>query len=55
MLVVAVALREPVPNIAIAARSQGISWTGKFFGAIYSLQRVTGVLLLLAGAVLICY
>jgi transporter family-2 protein len=99
MLVVALALREPIPSIAVAARSQGISWTGGLFGAIYiaisillfprlgaatviafivagqmigslafdhfgffglpvhlvTLPRITGVLLLLAGAVLIRY
>ena len=35
MLLVALALREPVPNLAIVARSQGMSWTGGLFGAVY--------------------
>ena len=28
MLMVALALREPVPNLAILGRSEGMSWTG---------------------------
>jgi bacterial/archaeal transporter family-2 protein len=35
MLVAALALREPAPSLAIAARSHGMSWTGGLFGAIY--------------------
>ena len=35
MLVAALALREPTPSLAIAARSHGMSWTGGLFGAIY--------------------
>ena len=35
MLMVALALREPVPNLAIVSRSEGMSWTGGLFGAIY--------------------
>jgi len=35
MLMVALALREPVPNLAILGRSEGMSWTGGLFGAIY--------------------
>jgi transporter family-2 protein len=35
MLVVALALREPLPSWTVAARSQGMSWTGGLFGAIY--------------------
>ncbi len=99
MLVMAIALREPLPNMALAARSQVISWTGGLFGAVYiaisilllprlgaatvialivagqmmgslafdhfglfglpvhlvTLPRITGVLFLLVGAVLIRY
>jgi transporter family-2 protein len=99
MLVMALVLREPVPNLAVAARSQVISWTGGLFGAIYiaisilllprlgaatvialivagqmmgslafdhsgffglpvhhvTVPRITGVLFLLAGAVLVRY
>jgi transporter family-2 protein len=35
MLIAAVASREPFPSLAIVARSQGMSWTGGLFGAIY--------------------
>jgi hypothetical protein len=35
MLVMALALREPFPGVAVVARSQGMSWTGGLFGAIY--------------------
>ncbi len=35
MFIVALALHEPIPSIAAAARSPVISWTGGFFGAIY--------------------
>jgi transporter family-2 protein len=35
MLVAALALREPFPNLAVAARAHGLSWTGGLFGAIY--------------------
>jgi bacterial/archaeal transporter family-2 protein len=35
MLIAALALREPIPDVTVAARSQGISWTGGLFGAIY--------------------
>ncbi len=35
MLLMALVVREPVPNVAVAARSQGLSWTGGLFGAVY--------------------
>ncbi len=35
MFMVALALREPAPNFALVARSEGMSWTGGLFGAIY--------------------
>ena len=35
MLLAALALREPIPDVTVAARSQGISWTGGLFGVIY--------------------
>jgi len=35
MLVLALAFREPLPNLAIVARSHAMSWTGGLFGAIY--------------------
>jgi transporter family-2 protein len=35
MLVVALALREPFPSVALVAQSRGMSWTGGLFGAIY--------------------
>jgi bacterial/archaeal transporter family-2 protein len=35
MLIVALTLREPIPNLAVVSQSQGLSWTGGLFGAIY--------------------
>jgi bacterial/archaeal transporter family-2 protein len=35
MLIAALALREPFPDLGLASRSQAMSWTGGLFGAIY--------------------
>jgi transporter family-2 protein len=35
MLVVAIALREPLPSAQMVAKSQWVSWMGGVFGAIY--------------------
>jgi bacterial/archaeal transporter family-2 protein len=35
MLVASLAMREPLPSLAVAARAQGMSWTGGLFGAVY--------------------
>jgi len=35
MLAVALTLREPFPNVATAARSHGMSWSGGLFGTMY--------------------
>jgi transporter family-2 protein len=35
MLAMALILREPLPSVAVAARSHAMSWTGGLFGAIY--------------------
>ena len=35
MLVLAVALHEPLPSMEMIRRSHGLSWTGGFFGAVY--------------------